>query len=138
MSRQVLNIQQMKHLKKLGVDTSSASMALVYRNANGDIVDWDLVQEYHELDLGRHNPYIRGKYGTFTLQDIIDLLPKEIDTEYERYNFEMWYGIYINKWCIGYINGENIYNDKCFIGDCLIDTAYETLCWYITNKPVKK
>lgn len=48
MSRQVLNIQQMKHLKELGIDTSSASMALVYRNANGDIVDWNLVQEYRQ------------------------------------------------------------------------------------------
>lgn len=66
MKDQTLSIKQMQYLKKLGIDTSNASMALVYRDAYGDIVEWEMVAEWHEADIGEHNPYIRSLYGAFT------------------------------------------------------------------------
>lgn len=124
----------MKYLKELGVDTSKASMALIYTNKYEDIIDWDIVDKnIHEEDVGRYNPYLRKKYGAFTLQDILDLLPKELDTNTERYILDIWYGIYIEKWCVGYTYGECMYDDDCFTGDNLIDAAYELLVWCIEN-----
>lgn len=137
MKEQVLSIEQMQHLKELGVDTSKASMALVYRNAYGDIVDWDYVSEYHEPDIGEHNPYIRSKYGAFTLQDIIDLLPKMITTnDFHRDRVRFVADFSENK--IGYAYshetcGEiSFYKEFCWV-DKIINAAYEMLCWYIKN-----
>ena len=89
MSEQVLTIRQMQYLKKLGIDTSKASMALVYKNAHGDIVDWDAADDnLHSSHIGEYNSYLRSKYGVFTFQDMFDLLPKNItskDNKRSRY-----------------------------------------------------
>lgn len=51
-----LRIDQMKHLKELGVDCSNASMIRTIVDEDNNIID----------------------YGVFTLQDMLELLPKEI------------------------------------------------------------
>lgn len=95
MNRQVLSIKQMQHLKELGLDTSKASMCwlkdLTKELAKGEAIDmskgWFL--DFHEPSF--------YKYGwlavipTFTLQDILDLLPKEIDAGFTH----KWY-LYVN------------------------------------------
>lgn len=133
MSKQCLDISQMQHLRKLGVDTSKASMALVYRNSYGDIVDWDVVNKYvHEEDVGQHNPYIRGKFGSFTLQDILDLLPNKVDDE-----LILFVEKGKHKWRIGYtdISSDEIFED--FSDKNFIDASYEMLCWCIENGYIK-
>lgn len=131
MSKQCLDISQMQHLKDLGVDTSKASMSLIYTDKYGDIVDWDIVdKEIHEEDIGRYNPYLRKKYGTFTLQDILDLLPTNISI----------YDLSIIK---RKNNSHNFYEASfsCFNGqylyltieDEVIDATYNMLCWCIEN-----
>lgn len=138
MSKQVLDIEQMKHLQKLGLDTSRASMCWWrrIRDFRGEKVEgkWSLsFNKPHIVQNFEQNEDI----PTFILQDILDLLPKELGTDTKRYNLDMWYGIYINKWCVGYIYGEDMYCDDCFTGDNLIDASYEMLCWCIENGYVK-
>lgn len=69
METQVLSIEQMLVLKDLGVDTSKASMC------------WDMPTApdfKHKLNQTGVNGGELGKYqiGAFTLQDILDMLPK--------------------------------------------------------------
>lgn len=133
MSKQVLSIEQMQHLKELGLDTSNASMALIYTNSNGDVVDWENVNvDVHESSVGEYNPYLRRLYGAFTLQDILDLLPRSVDVE-----LLLFIDKGKNKWRIGYtdIESNEIFED--FIDENFIDAAYEMLCWCIENGYVK-
>ena len=133
MSKQVLSIEQMQHLKELGLDTSNASMALIYTNSNGDVVDWENVNvDVHESSVGEYNPYLRRLYVAFTLQDILDLLPRSVDVE-----LLLFIDKGKNKWRIGYtdIESNEIFED--FIDENFIDAAYEMLCWCIENGYVK-
>lgn len=66
MENQVLSIEQMKHLHKLGVDTSKASMYYAPL-PNGT------------MELKVSQPNTRYRYPTFTLQDMLALMPKQID-----------------------------------------------------------
>ena len=131
MSEQVLTIKQMQYLKKLGIDTSKASMALVYRDAYGDFVDWDYVAEWHEADIGEHNPYIRSLYGVFTFQDIFDLLPKNITS---KDNNKVCLEIVFpnnNKWEVFYGLIKSCFDEK------LINAAYNMLVWCAENDYIK-
>ena len=133
MSKQRLDAQQMQHLKELGIDISKAS-SKVYKISE--------TEEYcgYSRDITIIDGYIDNyidKNDFFTLQDILDLLPRELDTDAERYILDIWYGIYIEKWCVGYTYGERMYDDDCFTGDNLIDASYEMLCWCIMNGYIK-
>lgn len=138
MNKQCLDIEQATHLQELGLDTSGASMCWwrMIRDFRGEKVEG-------KWSLSFNKPYIVQNFEqnedipTFILQDILDLLPKELGTDTKRYNLDMWYSIYINKWCVGYMYGEDMYCDDCFTGDNLIDTSYEMLCWCIENGYVK-
>lgn len=141
MKDQVLSIERMQHLKEFGVDTSKASAALVYRNAYVDIVEWDYVAEYHEPDIGEHNPYIRSEYGTFTLQDILDLIPKNIITNDSHRDNVCFVADFYEK-VMGYAYyhetcGEISYYCKFDWFDNIIDAAYEMLLWCSENGYIK-
>lgn len=83
MKDQVLSIERMQHLEELGLDTSKASMYWVrivrpatrLNEKERVMLDWTLYLSkkvmHTQLDVVRTIP-------TFTLQDILDLLPKEI------------------------------------------------------------
>ena len=137
MSKQVLNRKQMHHLKEMGVDTSKASMALIYENKHGDVVDWEIVDDdIHEFHIGEYNPYLRSKYGTFTLQDILDLLPKVIS--YTKYEGKLCieYNKVNNRWVMLYKKLHIVIHVT--YDDDLIDAAYKMLCWCIEKNLVKK
>lgn len=136
MSKQVLSIEQMQHLQELGVDTSKASMwwCRIIRPAcpptkkEKVMVDWFLSLRKEVMHTGLD---VVETIPTFTLQDIIDLLPRELDTDTERYNLDMWFSIFYNIWRVEYDDGECLYSDNFFTGEELIDAAYEMLCWCI-------
>lgn len=75
MKNQVLSIEQMKHLKELGVDTSKASMFYVPK--------LEPKGAYCLLNV-KPTPIIPF-VPAFTFHDIIDLLPKEIKTSTDTY-----------------------------------------------------
>lgn len=130
MSKQVLSIEQMQHLEELGVDTSKANFYWHRTKSLNNYNDWDEWKlHYGVLRLARGFTTINCQYvRTFTLQDILDLLPATVDDDYR---------LYIDKglvlWTVWYVDAvsEEIYED--FRERDLIDAAYEMLCWCIVN-----
>ena len=80
MRNQVLSIEQMQKLKELGVNTSKASMCYISKYPSCDFDDGDeIVVVCNDFNKKLHN-----EFGpAFTLQDIIELLPKSISHKYE-------------------------------------------------------
>ena len=138
MKNQVLSINQMQHLKELGLDTSKASMCwlkdLTKEIAEEKEIDmttgWNL--DFNNLDFYKYE-WMVG-VPTFTLQDILELLPKEISRDGCTWSASLY---------IDYENNRIAYGntDRCGfevfletkIEKNLIDAAYQTLCWLKEN-----
>lgn len=129
-SKQVLSVEQMKHLQELGLDTSDGSMcwcyALSYKNAK-----WEL-EIYEDVIDQKRDSNFWETLPTYTLQDILDKLPPVIKKYYwlairVSAHKGMWYVEYNGRGCtLSYFYSEN-----------LIDAAYEMLCWCIENGYIK-
>lgn len=124
--KEVLSIEQMKHLKELGLDTSDASMCLEWNESDSDnmvvtSMDADTNYDYY--------------HGTYTLQDILGKLPVCL------YDFGKQYTIDIEPtfdrfWCVSYeIDLYDIFVLKS--SENLLDAVYDMLCWCIENGYVK-
>ena len=129
MAKQTLSIEQMQHLQELGLDTSNAS-AEYYRMSKK--MDWFLVfgcrSKEELLDTEENIP-------AYTLQDVLDALPKEIMYENKR----CWASIDLEDGFIGYYY-ENYslyykwaYFEAVMKDESIIDAAYELLVWCIEN-----
>lgn len=118
MAKQTLSIEQMQHLNELGVDTRTASLCWVCLLSEPYISFYD--KEYPQEDT--------KVIPAFTLQDILDLLPHNVDNE-----LFLFIEKGKNKWRIGYTDkeSEEIFED--FSDEELIDAAYEMLCWCVEN-----
>lgn len=127
MSKQVLSIEQMKHLHELGLDTSKASMQ--YVADNNDII-FVVPKEcgYHIKDV--EDGYI--VCDALTLSDILDLLPNKIYNDCYLHIEQH----YLNGkvWDIYYMSINAFSKMAMAIETNLIDAAYEMLCWVLTNK----
>lgn len=125
--KQVLDIDQMKHLHELGLDTSKASMQ--YVADNNDII-FVVPKEcgYHIKDV--EDGYIIC--DALTLPDILDLLPNKIYNDCYLHIEQH----YLNGkvWDIYYMSIHAFVKMKMAIETNLIDAAYEMLCWVLTNK----
>lgn len=124
--KQALSIEQMKHLKELGLDTSDASMCFEWNESDSDnmvvtSMDADTNYDYY--------------HGTYTLQDILGKLPVCL------YDFGKQYTIDIEPtfdrfWCVSYeIDLYDIFVLKS--SENLLDAVYDMLCWCIENGYVK-
>ena len=127
MTKQVLDAQQMQHLQELGMKLDYDTL---YRYVKFEDTDW-LLKPFSDLNIiGISCKYIPA----YTLQDVLDLLPKSIGVEYI-------YDLCIFPESISYtqfIGGE--INDNLFavpINESLIDAAYSLLCWAIEKKFVE-
>lgn len=133
MSKQVLDIEQMKHLNELGLDTSKASMQYV---ANNNDIIFVVPKEcgYHIKDV--EDGYIIC--DALTLQDILDILPKEM-TDKDGYKFvlKIEYGLLSRVWHIGYYYYDVASTGNLYSGDNPIDTVYKMLCWCIEKGYLK-
>ena len=114
---QVLSIEQMKHLKELGLDTSDASMCFEWNESDSD----NMVVT--SLDADTNYDYYRT---TYTLQDILDKLPCFIGKE------ALTIQKLANSYTCLYMEPYKITESKE-----LINAAYEMLCWCIENGYVK-
>lgn len=137
-SKQVLSIDQMKHLQELGLDTSDASMYWA-RVSHGSRVDdkskgkWflSLHKEFQTCGFISYEAL-----PTYTLQDIIDKLPKEIKTSTDTYWITV--SIYTNMWYICYSMSDEFDYYKEFSSVSLMDCTYYMLCWCIENGYIGK
>lgn len=126
-SKQVLSIDQMKHLRELGLDTSDASMCVEWKESD------ESNKVVNSLDADTNYDYY---YPTYTLQDILDKLPRSLNPFPSKQVLFSWTigGNIISYRSLGGI-------DLCFkhfTNDLLIDAAYEMLCWCIENGYILK
>lgn len=144
MKKQVLSIEQMQYLKKLGLDTSKASMVLIYIDDEGNTLDWEEAQDIFEhpeefehlydAETGNYDHSYRKDCGVFTLSDILDLLPNEITIKDN--NNEVYLGIYPNygAWEVSYGHVTVL---EYFVDKDLKEAAYKMLCWCIEEEYIK-
>ena len=135
MSKQCLDVQQMLHLQEMGLNTSNASALYCIDNETGEKqLMW--TEQVEETD--KDDEYFRIVHA-YTLQDVLDVLPKRI---YDKGAFYLGcYNIMIDEheicyvtWCGAEIESTYV---EIEIKDNLIDAAYELLVWCIENKFVK-
>ena len=129
MSKQCLDVQQMQHLQELGLKLKETMLYwVVYEvgHENNFVTTKENAMEVIDESC--------GMLPAYTLQDVLDLLPKQIGVEYI-------YDLCIFPESISYtqfIGGE--INDNLFevpINESLIDAAYSMLCWAIENGYIK-
>lgn len=134
-SKQVLSIEQMKHLQELGLDTSDASMcwcrAISYKSATWELEIYEyVINQKLDSNFWETTP-------TYTLQDILDKLPESVQV-YDLYIFKK-----VGLWWLKYVDVTNNGTVRLEKMPKLIDAAYYMLCWCIqkgfvkTNKEVK-
>jgi hypothetical protein len=121
MKKQVLNIEQMKHLQSLGVDTNKASMYWVfsiaphYRTKLYITGELGCLKTFDDRDLG---------IGAFTLQDILNILPTTIGGRSLRINATQNWIEYAD--VIGGCLAHNGFFEK---GESVLEAAYKMLCY---------
>jgi hypothetical protein len=115
MKNQVLSIEQMQHLKELGVDTSKAS-CFWYFDDKEDYLFWGQCTTPSGVP-------------TLTLQDMLEMIA----------DIPNFYKIKIaheedDGWCFG------VFGEIKYINDYqtnLLDLTYQTLCWLAENGYLK-
>lgn len=141
--KQVLSVEQMKHLKDLGVNTSDASMILIATDDDGCILLWEDAEKaikHHLYDVyfnlyyaesGSYDHSCKKECGVFTLQDILDKLPCFIGKEVLAIQklADSYTCLYVELYTRSII--------KITESKELIDAAYDMLCWCIENGYVK-
>lgn len=144
MNHQVLNIEQMQHLKELGLDTSKASMVLLYTDDEGEIIEWEDADEFpekfvrlYDAETGDYDHSYRKCCGVFTSDDIQAILPKIIKPKDYFYcdTYYLYVDYQYNTVSYSYhIADEGLIEHKTFKIEeygSLINTLYEALCWCI-------
>ena len=128
MRKQVLDVEQMKHLQELGINTDNASAVWINPDKH---VDWDIDLLY-ERPMPHTNEYDEF-IPAYTLQDVLELLPGIIEHEREKYILMI---DVFNK-AIHYFRYTQVLTFIKFKEIPMIDAAYEMLCWCIENGYVK-
>ena len=126
-SKQVLSVEQMKHLQELGLDTSDGSMCFEWNESDSD----NMVVTSPDADTN-YDYY----HETYTLQDILDKLPPVINVFCITYKLCVE-PLFAGPWAISYQKSMS----EPFIvkvSGNLLDAAYKMLCWCIENGYVEK
>lgn len=131
MSKQVLDVQQMQHLKELGLDTSNASMYWI-KTSNGRGL------AFNDEWVSRGESLLEP-VPAYTLQDVLDVLTRweindgfcpritiDLSERLIRYHYKA-------KGRVSMVMKSFDHNGT----GCLIDAVYEMLCWAIEKKFVK-
>lgn len=131
MSKQVLDVHQMQHLQELGLELKKDTILVWARFMLGktSISDWEIA--YNHSTITDNSQTIPA----YTLQDVLDALPKEIKYKDKR----CWLCIDLADEWVGYYY-ENIhfaqkyvYYEIVKVDESLIDAAYKLLCWCIED-----
>lgn len=132
MTQEILTLEQMEHLKELGLTISEAS-ATVY-----EISETENYCGYSRTIVvtdGYIEKYI-NKYSSFTLNDILNILPKEINPEVFIHPWYLYIDWQSNKIYYGFNTGNETYRINPTFNienQSIMDTAYTTLCWVLEN-----
>lgn len=128
MKDQVLSIERMQRLKELGVDTRKKGLF------------WVRFRAYNWF-LSLHTDESLQVISAFTLQDILDLIPKDIITNDPHRDNVRFVSDFYEK-VMGYAYhyetcGEISYYCEFYWVDNIIDAAYQMLLWCIENGYIK-
>lgn len=107
MNNQVLSIEQMQELIKSGVDVSKASMFWhpAFYRING-ILDYDGYEDIPRIKL-ENNYDLANDIPTFTLQNILETLPKYLNVRDKIYFLTLMYDVskgVVISYCTEHIN----------------------------------
>ena len=130
-SKQVLDVQQMQHLQELGMKMDYDTL---YRYVKFEDTDW-LLKPFSDLNIiGISCKYIPA----YTLQDVLDELPKEISKEGCKWYASLYIDFENDRIAYGNTDryGFEIYHE-IMIEEDFIDSAYSMLVWCIKNGFVK-
>lgn len=120
-----LSIDEMKHLQKLGVDTSNASMYWSFSQSHLSLVsEQGNLKAFEKRSLG---------IGAFTLQDILNIIPPRLNKKYQLILCKVgdkWEAEYSYSKC------ENTLHSSCC--GTTLETAYEMLAWVVENQYLPK
>lgn len=128
--KEVLSIEQMKHLKELGLDTSDASMHWQFLPTADSIINGtDEIEK--EPCLFVSQPNMEHEYPAYTLQDILDKLSCFIGNQVLTIQklADSYTCLYMEPYTRSMINITESKEP--------IDAAYDMLCWCIENGYVK-
>lgn len=129
MENQVLTIEQMKHLRELGCDTSGASMKFIstyFSCDTGEMEDGDFIP----VDTGFYAKFYNEGGLTFTLQDVLEGI-RTITGE------QCYPRLFLNEegqWTCCYADKHR--SDKMYMQDAHtpLEAAYRTLSWILEVK----
>lgn len=125
MAKQTLSIEQMQHLQELGLELKETMLYWVVYEAgheNNFVTTKENAMEVIDESC--------GMLPTYTLQDVLDALPKNVSSNGKSY--------YLNvDLCVGYVCYDRRREDDLLVGvsfaktGCFINAAYSLLCWAI-------
>ena len=121
---QVLSIEQMKHLKELGVDTSDASMVWIKQDSTllpDNIKELWWVDTYYDSLKPMVEQEDSGFVQTYTIGDLIEKLPIRIGSVNRKIYFT---GKYI---IVSYSSPDGSLIE--YRGTTLLCLLYSLLCW---------
>ena len=127
----------MQHLQGLGVDTSKVSVYWARQSHGSRVNDKSKGKWFVSL----HKEFMTCGFTAFefipafTLQDIIELLPKVVECNFEKYYLTMKYDEYEDMYAFLYNNGNNSIKYVCEYE--IMDAAYQMLCWCAENGYLK-
>ena len=142
MKDQVLSIEQMRHLQKLGIDVSNTNVYWVRRCHGCDIRD----EHKGEWFLSLQKDFVIAGFTsyevipTFTLQDILEMMPQYVGNAFMYIDMsEKKKRIYYEEEnAYGCSMTDIEYNTICEFEGRLLDSAYRMLCWLAENNLLGK
>ena len=128
MKKQALSIEQMNHLRKLGLDTRDASFCWSVRTGLPNLLLPYNDEVFERCAVTRTMP-------AYTLQDLLDKLPELIDME--DYVYWLYIDMSIGNMYYERYDCELLKVVRANNGKSLLDAAYELLVWCIEEGYVK-
>ena len=133
MTKQTLSIEQMQHLQELGLKLKETMLYwVVYEvgHENNFVTTKENAMEVIDESC--------GMLPAYTLQDVLDALPKDISKDGCTWYASLYIDFENNRIAYGNTDryGFEIYHEIMIEKD-LIDAAYSLLCWAIDNKFVE-
>ena len=132
MKDQVLSVEQMQKLKKLGIDDSKAKIYWV-RQTNSSKCN-DPINGKYFLSLSKGDNLMRCGFityettPTFALQDMIELMPNNVKYEGKSYYLS------IDKKFVGYIDDIDVEDCVLESEGNILENTYNVLVWLAENK----
>lgn len=123
--KQVLSVEQMQHLKHLGLDTSDATMCWIKTpKGRGVSFNDDWIDRRESL---------LDPIPAYTLQDILAKLPNRIEIKDEEFDLNIRF--YNDSVSMFY--SSNVSIRVLVFESTLFESAYEMLCWCIEQGFIK-